>query len=52
MLLYVSIAVCHDYTHNDIYLWLYILPSIYMVPMLIIMFIYAWIINPLKDLKK
>ena len=49
---YLLLTICYNYTHSDIFLWLYIIPSLYMIPMVIIMFAYAWIINPIKDLKK
>lgn len=50
--LYALISVGYTITHNSTWLWLYIIPSLYAIPAIVIMVIFAWIVNPIKDLKK
>jgi len=45
-------AICYKLTGNKIFIWLEIIPSLYLVPLFISLFVYAWIIYPISKLIK
>jgi len=52
MILIVMFAMLFVLTEKNIFLWLEIIPGLYLVPLVLVSFVYAWIIRPISLLIK
>jgi hypothetical protein len=50
--LYIILGLLFNLTNNSLYLNLMIIPSLYVVPMIITAFVYSFIIYPISLLRK
>lgn len=50
ILLIIVFAITANYTHNPIYIKLFIIPGLYMIPMFITLLVYG-VIGLIKDIK-
>lgn len=50
-ILLIIIYIVYKYTPYTNILWFSIIPLLYLIPFIITLFVFAWIINPIKSLK-
>jgi hypothetical protein len=44
------LAILYRFFNNEIFIQLMIIPGLYLIPLIIVLILYAWIVNPIKYL--